>query len=218
MGTLIRPTLKSLLFPLLIIAALSSPAVLNAATLNLTWKDNTNNEDGFKIYRKTGSTGFTEIAMVGANIETYTDSNLTGGSIYCYRVAAFIGSQNSAYTLDACGFTPVANDTDGDGLTDTNEINTYGTNPLLADTDGDGIGDGNETNTNRTSPTLADTDGDGISDGLVPILAADFTGDGITDLMVRNDLGELYLYEWLGPSQGWGSIESVGFVESIWLI
>ena len=32
-------------------------------------------------------------------------------------------------------------DTDDDGLTDTDEVNSYGTNPLAADTDADGLPD-----------------------------------------------------------------------------
>jgi len=39
------------------------------------------------------------------------------------------------------GLNPFTNDTDGDGLTDYDEIFIYHTNPLLADTDGDGIPD-----------------------------------------------------------------------------
>jgi len=35
-------------------------------------------------------------------------------------------------------------DTDGDGLTDWEEINLYGTSPYLADTDGDGVSDREE--------------------------------------------------------------------------
>ncbi len=40
-----------------------------------------------------------------------------------------------------CGLNPLTTDTDGDGLSDYDEIFVYGTNPLLADTDGDGIPD-----------------------------------------------------------------------------
>jgi hypothetical protein len=42
-------------------------------------------------------------------------------------------------------------DTDGDGLSDGDEVNQYHTNPLLADTDGDGIPDGIEIQTS-TNP------------------------------------------------------------------
>ena len=42
-------------------------------------------------------------------------------------------------------------DTDGDGLLDSEEIDTYGTDPLVADTDGDGLNDGDEVE-NGTDP------------------------------------------------------------------
>ncbi|MCG3217803.1 MAG: SBBP repeat-containing protein [Candidatus Heimdallarchaeota archaeon] len=42
------------------------------------------------------------------------------------------------------GTNPFVTDTDFDGLSDIDEVNTYGTNPLLADTDGDGYSDGEE--------------------------------------------------------------------------
>ena len=46
-------------------------------------------------------------------------------------------------------------DGDGDGLTDDDEINIYGTNPNNPDTDGDGINDGDESESsasNRAGP------------------------------------------------------------------
>lgn len=55
-------------------------------------------------------------------------------------------------------------DSDGDGLTDDEELG-YGTDPNLADTDGDGLSDADEINLYNSNPTLADTDLDGMSDG-----------------------------------------------------
>ncbi|WP_135829911.1 hypothetical protein [Halorussus halobius] len=55
-------------------------------------------------------------------------------------------------------------DTDGDGLNDSEELETYETNPLTGDTDGDGLNDSEEVNLS-TDPTVADTDGDGTLDG-----------------------------------------------------
>ncbi len=86
-------------------------------------------------------------------------------------------------------------DTDGDGITDDDEINVYGTDPNNADTDGDGISDGEEVLPGDdgfvTDPLSADTDGDGINDGdevnngLDPLDAADAgadsDGDGLTN-------------------------------------
>jgi YD repeat-containing protein len=63
------------------------------------------------------------------------------------------------------GTNPNLADSDGDGLGDGAEVNTYGTNPLATDTDGDGLTDGAEVNTHGTNPNLADTDGDGYDDG-----------------------------------------------------
>ena len=54
-------------------------------------------------------------------------------------------------------------DDDNDGLTDLEEA-SLGTNPFLADTDGDWLSDFDEVNEHGTDPTLADTDGDGFDD------------------------------------------------------
>ena len=63
-------------------------------------------------------------------------------------------------TGDACD-----NDIDGDGLTNVQE-SALGTNPQNPDTDGDGLTDGIEVNTYATNPLLVDTDGDGLTDGV----------------------------------------------------
>lgn len=78
-----------------------------------------------------------------------------------------------------------AADTDGDGLTNLQEMQ-LGTNPRLADTDGDGLNDGAEVAAG-TNPANADTDGDGLDDryetetaGLDP-LRPDSDRDGMPD-------------------------------------
>jgi hypothetical protein len=55
-------------------------------------------------------------------------------------------------------------DTDGDGLTDTEE-KSLGTDITKADTDGDGLFDREEVKVYKTDPLKKDTDGDGIDDG-----------------------------------------------------
>ena len=45
---------------------------------------------------------------------------------------------------DPSSTTPGVVDTDGDGLSDIDEISLYGTSPVLADTDGDGLSDYDE--------------------------------------------------------------------------
>jgi hypothetical protein len=81
----------------------AAPTGLNATAvsrtqINLTWVDQANNEDGFKIERKQGGGTFTQIATVGANITTYADTGLTRNTQYTYRVRAYNSSGNSAYS------------------------------------------------------------------------------------------------------------------------
>ncbi|MDO8667952.1 MAG: hypothetical protein Q7K35_02525 [bacterium] len=55
-------------------------------------------------------------------------------------------------------------DSDGDGITDNLE-NSYGSDAFKADTDGDGLSDPDELNKYFTDPRKPDTDGDGYGDG-----------------------------------------------------
>ena len=88
------------------------------------------------------------------------------------------------------GCDPRNSSTDGDGLTDGEEVNIHGTDPLARDTDGDGLTDREEVFEYQTDPCLSDTDGDGLTDvweignGLSPLLAdtdTNGTADGDED-------------------------------------
>ncbi len=77
-------------------------------------------------------------------------------------------------------------DSDGDGLTDGQEVFTYFTNPLKADTDGDNLTDYDEIFKHKTQATRADTDSDGLNDGEELVrktnpLNPDTDGDGLLD-------------------------------------
>ncbi|MCO5189956.1 MAG: hypothetical protein M9918_17410 [Anaerolineae bacterium] len=63
-------------------------------------------------------------------------------------------------------FNSVGPDTDGDGITDDDEINLWGTDPNDDDSDDDGLLDGVEAYEIGTAPGLPDTDSDQISDAL----------------------------------------------------
>jgi hypothetical protein len=83
------------------------PLVAAAADFQLSWVDNANNETGFAIERKTGTSGsFSQRATVGANVRSYVDSNLPSGTTFCYRVRAYNSAGNSAFTPEACKTTP----------------------------------------------------------------------------------------------------------------
>ena len=90
------------------------------------------------------------------------------------------------------GTDPENPDTDGDGLSDSEEITDYGTDPLDWDTDGDGLGDGEEVLTHGTDPLDTDTDDDGLSDGdevfgCTDPLNVDTDGDGLGDAIDNLD-------------------------------
>jgi hypothetical protein len=69
---------------------------------------------------------------------------------------------------DTLGTNPNDADSDDDGLTDGEEVNVHGTDPLLGDSDGDTLGDGHEVLVTFTNPTSPDSDGDGLSDSEDP--------------------------------------------------
>lgn len=53
------------------------------------WADNSNNEDGFRIERKIGTTAYAVAGQVGPNVTTYNDTTSTAMATYCYRIVAY---------------------------------------------------------------------------------------------------------------------------------
>jgi len=99
----VNPRLASLL--LLLPLLLAVPA--KGLSLTLTWTDNSNNETGFKIERKLGTTGtFAEVGQVGANINTFVNVP-PDFQEYCYQVRAFNSVGDSPYSNEACGTEPL---------------------------------------------------------------------------------------------------------------
>jgi hypothetical protein len=83
-------------------------AATSNTAINLTWSDNSNNETGFRIERSIAGQGFVEIATVAAGITSFSNTNLTGGTAYAYRVRAYNTSFTSSYTNGAAATTPAA--------------------------------------------------------------------------------------------------------------
>ncbi|HPU41245.1 MAG TPA: fibronectin type III domain-containing protein, partial [Acetivibrio clariflavus] len=66
-----------------------SAEIVSYSKVILNWNDNSDNELGFIIERKSGSEDFTKIAEVPANVTTYTDGTLSADKTYTYRVIPY---------------------------------------------------------------------------------------------------------------------------------
>lgn len=86
-------------------SALAATAV-SSSQINLAWTDGSSNEDGFRIERCTGDVvtcdgnpaNYAQIAQVGANVTSYSNTGLTGSTTYSYRVRAFNSAGDSNYS------------------------------------------------------------------------------------------------------------------------
>ena len=68
----------------------AAPAAAATGQITATWTDTNNDFDGFKIQRKTGTTGtYAQIAILEPTVMSYLDAGLATGSTYCYQVAAY---------------------------------------------------------------------------------------------------------------------------------
>ncbi len=86
------------------------------------------------------------------------------------------------------GTDPTLSDTDGDGLSDGDEVAVHGTNPALSDTDGEGLNDGDEINLYGTDPLLVDTDGDAFTDAEEILGSSDPLDDQSTPEAYKGDI------------------------------
>jgi len=83
--------------------------------------------------------------------------------VYYLVVTAYSTSGYESNFSNEITYDTLRADTDGDGLTDRDEVEYYGTDPYKADTDGDGLIDGEEVALG-TNPVDPDSDNDGFSD------------------------------------------------------
>jgi hypothetical protein len=82
--------------------------VLSGTEVKLAWKDNANDETGFRVERKVGSGSFQEIQTLAVNTQELTVTGLTAGTNYTFRVRASGASAFSAYSNTVSAKTPAA--------------------------------------------------------------------------------------------------------------
>ncbi len=90
-------------------ANLTATAV-STSQINLTWTDSATTEEGFKIERCSGAgcSDFVQIATVGANVTTYSNTGLTASTGYSYRVRAYNMAGDSGYSPTVSATTSAA--------------------------------------------------------------------------------------------------------------
>jgi hypothetical protein len=139
----------------------------------------------------TDGTTWTTVAATSNYVATYDGYQLPPAGAQVAKTALFtlatpasgvrgirlIGPEGGVASAGFLGFFEIGvkdseslGDIDGDGLTNSDETNIYGTNPNVPDTDGDGLTDGQEVLTYLTNPLVVDTDGDQFSDGTEIVL------------------------------------------------
>jgi N-acetylneuraminic acid mutarotase len=155
----------------------AAPGGLSATTvsptqINLTWNDNSANEQGFRIEQSPDTVTFTEIATNASNVATRAVTNLSPAIKYYFRVRAFNGSGNSGYsnTNQATTRTPWAQWL----LTKftTQQLTDSAASSPAADPDWDGLPNMVEYALNR-EPLLPDHTPPSVV-GLEPVLTTNF--------------------------------------------
>lgn len=87
-----------------------APAGLTATAIStiqvdLSWSD-VNGETGYEIERSNDSSAYTPLTVVAAGVTSYSDSGLSEGTPYYYRVRAVNAAGNSTYSTAANTTTP----------------------------------------------------------------------------------------------------------------
>jgi hypothetical protein len=102
----------------------------SSSTVYLSWSNAATNQTGFAVDRSTdGGTTWTQITTVGSTATTYTDSGLTAGTTYTYRVRATnaVGSSPASTAAAATTLPAVATTTYLSTLTPTSATVGWGT-------------------------------------------------------------------------------------------
>jgi len=84
------------------------PVNTSSTSMELSWTDNSFDETGFKVFRSLNDIDYTQVATLGANVQIWYDSNLSGCTTYYYRVAAYNASGDSGYATGSHMTAPAA--------------------------------------------------------------------------------------------------------------
>ena len=83
---------------ILLLASIFLGSFLNAADLRLEWQDNSDNEDGFEVWRRVNEGEWLLIGATNTDVVTFIDGVIPIGSVLSYRVRAWNQFGESGYT------------------------------------------------------------------------------------------------------------------------
>jgi hypothetical protein len=82
-----------------------SPTVQSTSSIKLVWTDNAIDETEYRVERRIATGSYSEVAVLPANTTLYSDSGLTAGTQYYYRVRCFNASGFSFYSAEVSAST-----------------------------------------------------------------------------------------------------------------
>ena len=82
----------------IILALVFFVSVANAADLRVEWQDNSDNEDGFEIWRRVNEGEWLLIGGTNPDVATFVDGVIPIGAVLSYRVRAWNQFGESGYT------------------------------------------------------------------------------------------------------------------------
>ncbi len=88
-------------------APINFAAAPDTDAVHLSWEDQSCDETGFRVERKTDLSTYSQIAVPGPNVEKYEDKSIEDGVKYSYRVCSYNSAGNSQYSNEASVVTPI---------------------------------------------------------------------------------------------------------------
>ncbi|MFA6919137.1 MAG: hypothetical protein WC244_03465 [Patescibacteria group bacterium] len=161
-----------LLLPMLVVVVLILLGIAGWLSYNFLYNNNSANLNNLNSNQPaTNNNSANSDFAVPSDFSTSTTQNsvtstplVAPSGVPIPVIASSTDSAESSTFGEAVASSTQVQDSDSDGLTDAEERN-LGTDPLNSDTDGDGLIDYAEVNTYHTNPLNPDTDGDGFKDG-----------------------------------------------------
>jgi len=170
-----------------------STAAISSSEIKVSWQDNSDNEDGFDVWRcRMPLCQMKSVAgTVGVNVTEFTDTDLSGGTEYCYQVDSYNNWGKISPSTESCAATltdsrvvgalqwlyitggkidsssPAIADVNNDGKNEVIIGSSDGRMYVLNGEDGRVVWSFNTGSSSVSSPAIADVNMDGYQDVLL---------------------------------------------------